>query len=158
MARHDRDLSLNMLVSNGLLDLGLSKPKRSDGNMLVAIYVTMEFSCCGLRGTGAGAALIDFVIVSGAVHASVMAIECGPDIGLSQHLAFRGDVMGTYIADHACVTASATILFVRVASTGMSESAAKILLRSVLAWAALASLIAARHEASIGYASQQESG
>jgi hypothetical protein len=42
--------------------------------------------------------LIDFVIVSGAIHATTMAFDACHMPGLSQHLAFRGDVMGTYVA------------------------------------------------------------
>jgi hypothetical protein len=36
--------------------------------------------------------------VSGAIHATTMAFDASHMPGLSQHLAFRGDVMGTYVA------------------------------------------------------------
>jgi hypothetical protein len=42
--------------------------------------------------------LIDFVIVSGAIHATAMAFDAAHMPGVSQHLAFRGDVVGTYLA------------------------------------------------------------
>jgi hypothetical protein len=68
-------------------------------HMLVAIYVTMGiFLLWAARDPVRALPLIDFVIVSGAVHATVMAIDAVQTPGLSQHLAFRGDVMGTYIA------------------------------------------------------------
>ena len=59
-------------------------------HMLVAVYVTM------------GAFLVwaarDPVIVSGAIHATTMAFDAAHMPGMSQHLAFRGDVIGTYLA------------------------------------------------------------
>ena len=68
-------------------------------HMLVAIYVMMgAFLVWAARDPIKGLPLIDFVIVSGAIHATTMAFDAGHMPGLSQHLAFRGDVMGTYVA------------------------------------------------------------
>ena len=68
-------------------------------HMLVAIYVTMGFFLLwAARDPVRALPLIDFVIVSGAIHATVMAIDAAQTPVLSSHLAFRGDVMGTYIA------------------------------------------------------------
>jgi len=68
-------------------------------HMLVAIYVTMgAFLVWAARDPIKALPLIDFVIVSGAIHATTMAFDAGHMPGLSQHLAFRGDVMGTYVA------------------------------------------------------------
>jgi hypothetical protein len=68
-------------------------------HMLVAIYVTMgAFLVWAARDPVKALPLIDFVIVSGAIHATTMAFDAGHIPGLSQHLAFRGDVIGTYVA------------------------------------------------------------
>ena len=69
-------------------------------HMLVAIYVTMgAFLVWAARDPIKALPLIDFVIVSGAIHATtVLAFDAGRMPGLSQHLAFRGDVMGTWCA------------------------------------------------------------
>jgi hypothetical protein len=68
-------------------------------HMLVAIYVTMgAFLIWSARDPIKALSLIDFVIVSGAIHATTMAFDAAHMPGLSQHLAFRGDVMGTYLA------------------------------------------------------------
>jgi hypothetical protein len=68
-------------------------------HMLVAIYVTMGcFLVWAARDPVKALSLIDFVIVSGAIHATTMAFDASQMPGLSQHLAFRGDVMGTYVA------------------------------------------------------------
>ena len=66
-------------------------------HMLVAIYVTMgTFLVWAARDPVKALPLIDFVIVSGAIHATTMAFDAGHMPGLSQHL--RGDVTGTYLA------------------------------------------------------------
>jgi hypothetical protein len=68
-------------------------------HMLVAIYVTMgAFLIWAARDPVRFLPLIDFVIVSGAIHATVMAIDAWTMPGMASHLAFRGDVMGTYFA------------------------------------------------------------
>ena len=68
-------------------------------HMLVAIYVTMgAFLVWAARDPVRALPLIDFVIVSGAIHATTMAFDAARTPGLSEHLAFRGDVMGTYLA------------------------------------------------------------
>jgi hypothetical protein len=68
-------------------------------HMLVAIYVTMgAFLVWAARDPIKALPLIDFVIVSGAIHATTMAFDAAHMPGLAQHLAFRGDVMGTYLA------------------------------------------------------------
>jgi hypothetical protein len=68
-------------------------------HMLVAIYVTMgAFLVWSARDPIKALPLIDFVIVSGAIHATTMAFDAAHLPGLSQHLAFRGDVIGTYLA------------------------------------------------------------
>jgi len=68
-------------------------------HMLVAIYVTMgAFLVWSARDPIKALSLTDFVIVSGAIHATTMAFDAAHIPGLSEHLAFRGDVMGTYVA------------------------------------------------------------
>lgn len=68
-------------------------------HMLVAIYVTMgAFLVWAARDPVKALPLIDFVIVSGAIHATTMAFDAARMPGLSPHLEFRGDVMGTYLA------------------------------------------------------------
>ena len=68
-------------------------------HMLVAIYVTMgTFLVWAARDPVKALSLIDFVIVSGAIHATTMAFDAARMPDLSQHLALRGDVMGTYVA------------------------------------------------------------
>jgi hypothetical protein len=68
-------------------------------HMLVAIYVTMgAFLVWAARDPVKALSLINFVIVSGAIHATAMALDASHMPGLSRHLAFRGDVMGTYVA------------------------------------------------------------
>jgi hypothetical protein len=67
--------------------------------MLVAVYVTMgAFLISAARDPVRFLPLIDFVIVSGAVHATTMAVDAWYTPGMAVHLAFRGDVIGTYIA------------------------------------------------------------
>ena len=68
-------------------------------HMLVAIYVTIgAFLVWAARDPIKALPLIDFVIVSGAIHATTMAFDAGHMPGLSQHLALLSDVMGTYVA------------------------------------------------------------
>jgi hypothetical protein len=68
-------------------------------HMLVAIYVSMgAFLIWAARDPLRFLPFIDFVIVSGAVHATAMAIDAWNLPGMATHLAFRGDVMGTYFA------------------------------------------------------------
>ena len=66
---------------------------------MVAIYVTMgAFLVWAARDPIKALPLIDFVIVSGPIHATTMEFDAGHMPGLSQHLTLRGDVMGTYVA------------------------------------------------------------
>jgi hypothetical protein len=68
-------------------------------HMLVAIYVTMgAFLIWAARDPVRFLPLIDFAIVSGAIHATTMAVDAWYTPGMAVHLAFRGDVIGTYIA------------------------------------------------------------
>jgi hypothetical protein len=68
-------------------------------HMLVAIYVTIgAFLVWAARDPVRALPLIDFVIVSGAIHATTMAFDAGHIPGLSQHLAFLSDAIGTYVA------------------------------------------------------------
>jgi hypothetical protein len=68
-------------------------------HMLVAVYVTMgAFLISAARDPVRFLPLIDFVIVSGAIHATTMAVDAWYTPGMAGHLAFRGDVIGTYIA------------------------------------------------------------
>lgn len=68
-------------------------------HMLVAVYVTMgAFLVWAARDPVRAVPLIDFVIVSGAIHATVMAFDAAHMPGMSPHLTFRSDVMGQYLA------------------------------------------------------------
>jgi hypothetical protein len=68
-------------------------------HMLVAVHVTMgAFLVWAARDPVRFLPLIDFVIVSGAIHATTMAVDAWYTPGMVVHLAFRGDVIGTYIA------------------------------------------------------------
>jgi uncharacterized protein DUF6632 len=68
-------------------------------HMLVAIFVSMgAFLIWAARDPMRFLPFIDFVIVSGAIHATAMAIDAWQMPGMASHLAFRGDVMGTYFA------------------------------------------------------------
>jgi hypothetical protein len=68
-------------------------------HMLVAVYLTMgAFLVWSARDPIKALPLIDFVIVSGAIHATAMAFDAAHMPGMSHHLAFRGDVIGTYLA------------------------------------------------------------
>jgi hypothetical protein len=68
-------------------------------HMLVAIFVSIgAFLVWAARDPVRFLPFIDFVIVSGAIHATAMAIDASQMPGMASHLAFRGDVMGTYFA------------------------------------------------------------
>jgi hypothetical protein len=68
-------------------------------HMLVAIFVSMgAFLIWAARDPVRFLPFIDFVIVSGAIHGTAMAIDAWHMPGMASHLAFRGDVMGTYFA------------------------------------------------------------
>lgn len=68
-------------------------------HMLVAIYVTMgAFLVWSARDPIKALLFIDFVIVSGAIHATMMAFDAAHMPSQAQHFALRGDVMGTYLA------------------------------------------------------------
>jgi hypothetical protein len=114
--RHEYLPARIALVANGLAMIALyplnmlllerpswiwDQPDRNPAleHMLVAIYVTMgAFLVWAARDPLKALPLIDFVIVSGAIHATTMAFDASHMAGLSQHLAFRGDVMGNYVA------------------------------------------------------------
>jgi hypothetical protein len=68
-------------------------------HMLVAVYVTMgAFLIWSARNPLKAVPLIDFVIVSGAIHATAMAIDAHAMPGHMAHSGPGGDVFGTYIA------------------------------------------------------------
>jgi hypothetical protein len=68
-------------------------------HMLVAVYVTIgAFLIWAARDPVRFLPLIDLVIVSGAIHATTMAVNAWSTPGMAIHLAFRGDVISTYIA------------------------------------------------------------
>lgn len=68
-------------------------------HMLVAIYVTLGiFLIWSARNPLKAVSLIDFTIVSGAIHASVMAFDAWSIPQEAHHNALGGDVLGTYIA------------------------------------------------------------
>jgi len=68
-------------------------------HMLVAIYTSLGlFLIWGARDPIRFAPLINFTIVSGAVHATVMWIDALHTPGMHNHLGWRGDVVGTYLA------------------------------------------------------------
>lgn len=104
-----------VLVLNGLL-LSLAYPKALYSselgwvwdvpgrnhpmeNMIVAVYVTMGlFLIWSSRNPLRALPLIDFVIVSGLAHASVMWFDAAHIPAEHEHLMLGGDVFGTYIA------------------------------------------------------------
>jgi hypothetical protein len=68
-------------------------------HMLVAVYVTMGlFLIWSARNPLKAVPLIDFVIVSGAIHATVMLIDANAMPGHMVHNELGGDVIGTYLA------------------------------------------------------------
>jgi hypothetical protein len=67
-------------------------------HMLVAVYVTMgAFLVWSARDPVKALPLINFVIVSSAIHATVMAFDAAHMPGMSPHLTFRSDVIGNYL-------------------------------------------------------------
>jgi hypothetical protein len=68
-------------------------------HMLVAVYVTMGvFLIWSARDPLKALPFIDFVIVSGAIHATVMALDAQAMPGHGAHSMLGGDVLGTYLA------------------------------------------------------------
>jgi hypothetical protein len=68
-------------------------------HMLVAVYVTMGFFLVwSARNPLKALPLIDFVIVSGAIHATSMFIDAHAMPGHMAHNMLDGDVFGTYLA------------------------------------------------------------
>lgn len=67
--------------------------------MLVAIYVTLGLCLIwAARDPLKALPLIDFTIISGAVHGAVMIWAAANTPGEAHHFALRGDVNGTFIA------------------------------------------------------------
>lgn len=68
-------------------------------HMLVAVYVTMGlFLIWSSRNPVKAVPLIDFVIVSGAIHATSMLMDAQAMPGHMAHNMLDGDVFGTYLA------------------------------------------------------------
>jgi hypothetical protein len=68
-------------------------------HMLVAVYVTMGvFLIWSARNPLKAIPLIDFVIVSGAIHATSMLVDARAMPGHMAHNMLDGDVFGTYLA------------------------------------------------------------
>jgi hypothetical protein len=68
-------------------------------HMLVAVYVTMGlFLIWSARNPLKALPLIDFVIVSGAIHATTMLVDANAMPGHMAHNMLGGDVFGTYLA------------------------------------------------------------
>ena len=68
-------------------------------HMLVAVYVTLgAFLVWAARDPVRALPLIDFVIVSGAIHATTMLIDAHSMPGHMAHNTLDGDVLGTYLA------------------------------------------------------------
>ena len=68
-------------------------------HMLIAVYVTLgAFLVWGARDPMRALPLIDFTIVSGIFHATVMWLDALQLPGMHDHLGWRGDVVGTYLA------------------------------------------------------------
>jgi hypothetical protein len=68
-------------------------------HMLVAVYVTLGlFLIWGARDPVRYLPLTNFAILSGVLHASVMAVDASVMPGMHDHLGWRGDVVGTYLA------------------------------------------------------------
>jgi hypothetical protein len=68
-------------------------------HMLVAVYVTLGlFLIWAARDPVRFVPLINFAIVSGAVHATAMLVDACDMPGMHNHLGWRGDVVGTYLA------------------------------------------------------------
>jgi uncharacterized membrane protein YqjE len=68
-------------------------------HMLVAVYVTMGlFLIWSARNPLKAVPLIDFVIVSGVIHATTMFVDANSMPGHMAHTELGGDVIGTYLA------------------------------------------------------------
>jgi hypothetical protein len=68
-------------------------------HMLVAVYVTMGlFLIWSARNPLRAVPLIDFVIISGAIHATTMLIDANLMPSHTVHNELSGDVLGTYLA------------------------------------------------------------
>jgi hypothetical protein len=68
-------------------------------HMLVAVYVTMGvFLIWSARNPLKAVPLIDFVIVSGAIHATTMYVDANAMPGHMIHNDLGGDVFGTFLA------------------------------------------------------------
>jgi hypothetical protein len=68
-------------------------------HMLAAVYATLGvFLIWGARDPERYIPLINFTIVSGAIHATAMWIDAVKMPGMHNHLSLRGDVIGTYLA------------------------------------------------------------
>ncbi|WP_374132537.1 DUF6632 domain-containing protein [Sphingomonas sp. 28-62-20] len=68
-------------------------------HMLVAVYVTMGLFLIGsARNPLRAVPLIDFVIISGAIHATAMLFDALTMPGHMAHTMIGGDVIGTYLA------------------------------------------------------------
>ena len=68
-------------------------------HMLVAVYVTLGFFLIwSARDPLKAVPLIDFVIVSGAIHATTMLVDAHVMPVPMQHNTLDGDVFGTYLA------------------------------------------------------------
>jgi len=68
-------------------------------HMLVAVYATLGvFLIWAAKDPLRFEPLINFTIVSGALHATVMLIDAFHMPGMHSHLHWRGDVVGTYLA------------------------------------------------------------
>ena len=68
-------------------------------HMLLAVYGTLGlFLCWAARDPLRFEPLINFTIVSGVLHATVMLIDALRMPGMHTHLHWRGDVVGTYLA------------------------------------------------------------
>jgi hypothetical protein len=91
---------MNMLV-NEYPDWIWSYPSRNMAmeHMLVAVYVTMGvFLIWSARNPLKAVPLIDFVIVSGAIHGATMFFDANSMPGHMVHNAPGGDVFGTFLA------------------------------------------------------------
>jgi len=76
-----------------------SAPNPAMEHMLVAVYVTLgAFLILAARNPVKAQFLIDFTIVSGAIHATTMAFDATHLSGHAPHLGLGGDVKGTYLA------------------------------------------------------------
>jgi hypothetical protein len=99
---------LSMVISYPLAMLVQEKPdwiwnfpsrNMAMEHMLVAVYMTMGvFLVWSARNPLKAVPLIDFVIVSGAIHATTMLVDAKSMPGHMIHMDPGGDVLGTYLA------------------------------------------------------------